>query len=71
MEYEGIRELDFNEATGETLYEVRVVTGELVSCIICEDGTELFTSDWQAEQPKSFDEVPEWRWVGSDELISQ
>ena len=51
MEYEEIRELDFNETTGETLYEVRVVTGELVSCIICEDGTELFTSDWQAEQP--------------------
>lgn len=61
--------LDENEQTGESLYAVRIATGDVISVIVDADGTEYFNDDWQGVQPQSFDEVYEsaLRWyVGED-----
>ena len=68
MEYETIKILDENESTGETLYSVKVLTGDVVSVIVAEDGTEYFNDDWQSTQPKSFEEVGDWRWYRGEEI---
>ncbi len=67
---ETIELLDENEATGETLYAVRIFTGDVVSVIVDADGTEYFNDDWQGPQPKTFEEVCDgyWRWYRGEEI---
>lgn len=67
MEYETIEVLDENDC-GETLYAVRILTGDVISVIVTEDGTEYFNDDWQSTQPQSFAEVGDWRWYTGDQL---
>lgn len=70
MEYENIEILDENEATGETLYSVRILTGDVISVIVDADGVEYFNDDWQDEQPQSFADVYEgtWRWYRGEDI---
>lgn len=70
MDYETIELLDENESTGEALYAVKVLTGDVVSVIVAEDGTEFFNDDWQSTQPKTFEDVASggWRWYTGDEI---
>ncbi len=70
MEYENIKMLDEDEATGETLYAVRILTGDVISVIVDADGVEYFNDDWQDEQPQSFAEVCEgtWRWYRGEDI---
>lgn len=67
-----IEVLDEDEDTGETLYAVSIFTGDVISVIVTDDGTELFNDDWQGNQPKSFDEVRSiydyLRWYTGDEI---
>lgn len=56
-----IRLLD--EMDGEKLYEITTVRDLTISIIVGKDGTEYSTDDWQSYQPKSFDEVHDFRWV--------
>ena len=60
--------LDENEDTGETLYAVKILTGDVISVIVTENGTEYFNDDWQSYQPKSFSEVGDWRWYRGEEI---
>ena len=64
--------LDENEDTGETLYSVEILTGDVVSVIVTEDGTELFNDDWQGKQPQSFEEIytkfDYLRWYPGEEI---
>lgn len=67
---EYVEMLDEDEDTGETLYAVRILTGDVVSVIVAEDGTEYYNDDWQGHQPKTLDEVRNgyWRWYTGDEI---
>lgn len=66
---EAIEVLDEDDSTGETLYAVRILTGDVISVIVDADGTEHFNDDWQGKQPQTFDDVRNgyWRWyLGED-----
>ena len=49
-----------------------IFTGDVISVIVTDDGTELFNDDWQGNQPKSFDDVRSiydyLRWYTGDEI---
>lgn len=64
---EQIRVLD--ERDGETLYEITTCTGDTISILVCEDGTEYCVKDWQGIQPETFDEVPDFEWMTFEELV--
>jgi len=72
MEYETIQLLDTDEETGEELYSVRILTGDVVSIIVTADGTELFNDDWQGNQPQTFEELRTrydyLRWYTGDQI---
>lgn len=72
MEYEIIQLLDTDEETGEELYSVRILTGDVVSIIVTADGTELFNDDWQGNQPQTFEELriryDYLRWYTGDQI---
>lgn len=72
MEYETIQLLDTDEDTGEELYSVRILTGDVISVIVAEDGTEYFNDDWQGNQPQTFAELRTrydyLRWYTSDQI---
>lgn len=72
FEYETVSVLDEDEDTGETLYSVRIFTGDVVSIIVDADGTEYFNDDWQGKQPQSFEDLREnfdWmRWYTGDQI---
>lgn len=67
-----IEVLDEDDDTGDTLYAVEILTGDVVSVIVAEDGTEYFNDDWQGNQPQSFDELHTTydylRWYTGDEI---
>lgn len=70
LDERGATVLDESEETGETLYSVPILTGDVISGIVAEDGTEYFNDDWQGVQPQSFDEVRDgcWRWCRGEEI---
>lgn len=72
MKYETIQLLDTDEETGEELYSVRILTGDVVSIIVTADGTELFNDDWQGNQPQTFEELriryDYLRWYTGDQI---
>ena len=70
IDYSSATILDENEDTGETLYEVTILTGDTISVIVDADGEEYFNDDWQSTQPKSFEEVYDgcWRWYRGEDI---
>ena len=72
FKYETVSVLDEDEDTGETLYSVRIFTGDVVSIIVDADGTEYFNDDWQGKQPQSFEDLREnfdlMRWYTGDQI---
>ncbi len=47
----------------ETLYQINVVGDLTISILVCEDGEEYSTKDWQGPQPKTIAEAIDYDWV--------
>lgn len=62
--------IKLDERDGETLYEITVCTGDVISVLVLADGTELCVPDWQGIQPETLDEVPDFDWVTFEELVA-
>ena len=46
----------------DTLYQITTVNGLTISILVCKDGEEYSTTDWQGAQPTSLSEVEDYDW---------
>jgi hypothetical protein len=46
----------------DTLYQITTVNGLTISILVCKDGEEYSTTDWQGPQPTSLSEVEDYDW---------